>query len=283
MALYGIDWETGEIVWKYHAPSVPFETPYSGYTSLRSAAIIADGKVYVCNDEHSPTNPLTRGWKLHCVNATTGAGIWNISGAMRPGPIADGYLAGGSMYDGYLYWFGKGESATTVEGPKTAITLGQSVVLTGTVLDESPAQSNTPCVSKESMTTQMEYLHMQVPIDGIWHNLTITGVPVALTAIDENGGSINIGTATTSAYYGTYEIAWTPPAEGTYKIIASFAGDESYGSSGAQTAVLVGPTEQQVVIPAQVMPPDYTMTIVGMGLAILAAVIIVGVLVLRKR
>src|SRR5512136_186423 len=106
---------------------------------------------------------------------------------MRPSAIANGYLAGASMYDGYLYWFGKGKSATTVEGPKTAIALGQSVVITGTVLDESPAQSGTPCVSKESMTTQMEYLHMQYPIDGIGHDFTMNGVPVVLTAIDHNG------------------------------------------------------------------------------------------------
>jgi len=109
---------------------------------------------------------------------------------MRPSAIADGYLAGASMYDGYLYWFGKGKSATTVEGPKTAIALGQSVVITGTVLDESPAQSGTPCVSKESMTTQMEYLHMQLPIDGIWQNVTMTGVPVTLTAIGSDGAKL---------------------------------------------------------------------------------------------
>ncbi len=58
----------------------------------------------------------------------------------------------------------------------------------------------------------------------------MTGVPVTLTAIDKNGNPNNIGTATTSAYYGTYEIAWTPPAQGTYKVIAAFAGDDSYGS-----------------------------------------------------
>jgi hypothetical protein len=283
MALYGIDWDTGKIVWRYHDPCVPFETPYSGYSSLRSNAIVADGKIYLCNDEHSPTNPLTRGWKLHCVNATSGEGIWNITGAMRPGPVADGYLAGASMYDGYLYWFGKGKSTTTVEGPKTAIAAGQSVVITGTVMDQSPAQPGTPCVSEESMATQMEYLHMQLPIDGIWHNLTMTGVPVSLTAIDEAGTYINIGTATTSAYFGTYEMAWTPPAEGTYKIIASFAGDDSYGTSGASTAVLVGPAEQQIVIPEQVTPPDNTMMILGVGIAVIIAVAVVGMILYRKK
>ncbi len=283
MALYAIDWETGKINWKYYDPSIPFETPYSGYTSLRSNALVADGKIYLCNDEHSPTNPLTRGWRIHCVNATSGEGIWKISGSMRPSAIADGYLAGASMYDGYLYWFGKGKSATSVEGPKTAIALGQSVVITGTVVDQSPAQSGTPCVSKESMTTQMEYLHMQMPIDGIWHNLTMTGVPVVLTAIDQSGNPTNIGIATTSAYYGTYEIAWTPPAEGTYKIVAAFEGDDSYGSSGASTAVLVGAAEQQIAIPEQIVPPDYTTTLIGGFVAVIIAVAIVGILVVRKK
>ena len=64
---------------------------------------------------------------------------------------------------------------------------------------------------------------------------TITGVPVTLTAIDQDGNYIDIGTTTTDGYYGTFAHAWTPPEEGTYKIIASFAGDDSYGSSGAAT------------------------------------------------
>ena len=283
MALYAIDWETGKIAWKYHEPSVPFETPYSGYVSLRSNALVADGKIYLCNDEHSPTSPLTRGWKLHCVNATTGEGIWKITGSMRPSAIADGYLAGANMYDGYLYWFGKGKSATTVEGPKTAIALGQSVVITGTVLDKSPGQPGTPCVSKESMTTQMEYLHMQLPIDGKWHNETMIGVPVVLTAIDQDGNPTEIGTATTSAYYGTFEKAWTPPAEGTYKVIATFAGDDSYGSSGASTAVVVGPAPAPIEIPVQIAPPDYTLTLLGGFIAVMIAVALVGLILYRKK
>jgi hypothetical protein len=90
---------------------------------------------------------------------------------------------------------------------------------------------------------------------------------------------------TTSAYYGTYEQAWTPPAEGTYKIIASFAGDDSYASSGASTAISVGPaqgstnTGQQ----QQVSIPDYTMTIIGGVIAVIVAVAIVGVILYRKK
>jgi hypothetical protein len=87
----------------------------------------------------------------------------------------------------------------------------------------------------------MEYLHLQRPIDGIWGDLTITGVPVTLTAVSEAGEYIDLGTTTTNGYYGTFSLAWTPSNEGKYEIIASFAGDDSYGSSAAATAVMVGP------------------------------------------
>ena len=89
------------------------------------------------------------------------------------------------------------------------IAKGASVLIEGTVLDMSPAQPGTPCVSKDSMATYMEYLHMQHPIYGIWHNVTVTGVPVLLLAIDKDGNTINIGT-TTSDVSGTFGLAWTP-------------------------------------------------------------------------
>jgi outer membrane protein assembly factor BamB len=287
-----IDWETGKKVWTFTAAAPAFETPYGGGYSWHSAGIVADGKLYTWNNEHTPSEPITRGWRFFCINATTGEGIWNISyssnvggGRSFAGAIADGYLAASNSYDAYMYIIGKGQSATAVTaGPKT-ITKGQQVLIEGTVLDKSPAQPNTPCVSKDSMSTQMEYLHMQHPIDGIYHNVTMTGVPVSLTAIDPNGNVVNIGTATTSAYYGTFEMAWTPPAEGTYKIIASFGGDDSYGSSAASTAVSVGPapaTTQPSVITeaADITPILYA--VIGVGVAVIIAVAL-AVLILRKR
>jgi hypothetical protein len=283
--IYAFNWTTGKISWVYKDPSVPFETPYAGYNPFMSTVSIADGKIYTYNSEHTQSQPFTRGWKLHCINATTGEGVWNITGPMVPGPMADGYLTA-SSFDGYMYVFGKGKSATTVTAPDVVIAKGNGVVIKGTVLDQSPAQPDAPCVSEDSMSTQMEYLHMQYPIDGIWHNLTITGVPVTLTAIDSDGAFTNIGTVTTDGYYGTFEMAWTPPAEGTYKIIASFAGDDSYGSSGAATAVSVGPAPEQITIPEQVAPIDYTTTIVEAAIAIIVALVIamaIAVVLVKKR
>jgi hypothetical protein len=154
---------------------------------------------------------------------------------------AFGYMVAANRNDGYTYCFGKGKSETTVSGPQTAVPLGTAMAITGSVLDMSPAQPGTPCVSVESMETQMEYLHMQMPIDGVAHDQTITGVPVTLTAIDSDGFSYNIGTVTTSGYHGTFGKSWTPPKQDTFEIVASFEGDESYGSSSASTYVVVGP------------------------------------------
>jgi hypothetical protein len=181
-----------------------------------------------------------------------------------------------------MYVFGKGKSATTVTAPDVIIQKGDGVVIKGTVLDLSPAQPGTPCVSKESMATQMEYLHMQHPIDGLDHDIQMTGVQVKLTAIGSDGSVVDIGEVTTNAYYGTFGKEWTPPAEGTYEIVASFAGDESYGSSGASTMVSVGPASAPIEIPAQIAPPDYTMTIVAGVVAIIVAVALVGILLFRK-
>ncbi len=283
--IYAFDWETGKISWRYSDPSVPFETPYGGYNPFNAGVSIADGKIYAHNIEHSQSQPIIRGWKLHCINATTGEGIWNITGPMIPGGIADGYLTAGSQ-DGYMYVFGKGKSATTVTAPDIVISKGSGVVIKGTVLDQSPGQPNTPCVSEDSMATQMEYLHMQYPQDGIWHNLTITGVPVKLTAIASGGNFLDLGTVTTDGYYGTFSKTWTPTAEGDYKIIASFAGGEAYGSSAASTAISVGPAPAEITIPEQIVPTDYTMTIIGVGIALAIVVVVavaVAVLILKKK
>jgi len=291
--VHAINWTNGKIEWTFQAASAPFETPYNGGMAWHSTSYVADGKVYTFNAEHTPSQPITRGLKLFCINATTGANIWNISaysgvGGSRtfPGAFADGYMTFASSYDGVMYVFGKGKSATTVTAPMTEVPKGTSVLIEGTVLDQSPAQPGTPCVSPDSVGTYMEYLHMQQPIDGIWHNITLTGVPVSLTAFAEDGSYVDIGTVTTDPYHGTFACPWTPPRVGTYRIVASFEADASYGSSSAATAVTVGPAAEPIQIPAQVTPPDYTMTIIGTGIAVIVAFAIgiaIAVMLLKKR
>lgn len=286
--VYAFDWNNGKIVWKYEAPAFSaYETPYTnanGTTmySFNGGGLVADGKIYCYNTEHSPTEPITRGWGVHCINATTGKGIWTTKMVGSKGAVADGYVTV-SGSDGYMYVYGKGQSATTVSAPQTAITQGQSVVLTGSVLDQSPAQPGTPCVSKDSMTTYMEYLHMQMPIDGLYHNVTVTGVPVSIDAVNPNGNLVHIADVT-SDMSGTFSYTWKPTIVGDYAITATFMGDDSYGSSWAEThaAVIEAPTASPTPSSFAVDAINNTTFAVGV-IAIIIALVIATVLILRKH
>jgi hypothetical protein len=114
----------------------------------------------------------------------------------------------------------------------------------------------------------------------------MTGVQVTLTAIGSDGSVTNIGTTMTNAYYGTFNMPWTPPKQDTYQIIASFAGDASYGSSSAATGVTVGPEPAQQEAAEPVAPTDITPLYYGLALGIVAVIIAIAVatvLILRKH
>ncbi len=304
--IYAFDWDNGDLVWKYEATSpYPYETPYTGVDNktvypFDGGNYVADGKVYAVNTEHTPTAPMTRGWGIHCVNATTGELVWKVmipAGGVGGGisglpggiaAIADGYMVVSST-DGYMYVFGKGKSATTVTAPKTAISLGESVVIEGTVLDMSPAQPGTPCVSKESMSGWMEHLHKQLPIPA-----DVTGVPVSLDTIDPNGNFVHIGDVTTDMS-GMFSHMWTPEIPGKYTVIATFMGDDSYGSSYAETAV--GVVEAPEPPPEPVTPAtepevheeinraieSLTPMFLGLTVAIVVVALLVVYGIFRKR
>jgi len=307
--IYAINWTNGQFAWHFVTPAVPFEVPWGSSMSLFSnAPQIANGVLYYANGEHSPTEPLARGWFLWGLNALTGQEIWNMTGGGQCGAISGGYMAFAGTDDGFLYIFGKGPSATTVSAPQTGVTANTPVVISGTVLDQSPgmispntaplaskpvykndpAISNVACVSDDSMSTYMGYLYQQQPIDGLYHNVTVTGVPVSLYAIDSSGKSTLLATVT-SDITGSYSYTWTPTTAGDYKINAVFAGTDAYGSSYAESHVTVA--NAQVSTPTPTAAPvqaatDYTMTIVTMGIAVIIAVVLVGAvlaLVLRKR
>jgi len=284
---YAFNMSNGKIVWNYKAHSIPYETPYDEY-SWHSASFAADGCLVSYTDEHTATQPLTRGWKFYVLNATTGEKIWSLLGfdtdaRFCPISLGDGYMQLTDQYAGTLWCVGRGQTATTVTAPDVSVPLGTAFTIKGTVMDMSPAQPNTPCVSKDSMETQMEYLHMGQPIAGVLGNETIAGVPVTLTAIDDNGTVYDLGTTTSNGYYGTFSMVWTPPAQGKYQIVANFAADDSYGSSAAATAVAVGPPPATPETPAQPVIPDNTMVIIGSAVAVIIAVAVVGALILMRK
>ena len=138
--VHAINWTNGNIEWTFNAVAVPFETPYNEQYAFHSSAKVADDKYYTVVSEHTPTQPLTRGARLYCLNAHTGKQLWNVTNSQGvpgsrtfQGGIADGYLALTNEYDGYTYIYGKGQSSTTVSAPQTAVTLGQSIEITGKV------------------------------------------------------------------------------------------------------------------------------------------------------
>jgi hypothetical protein len=76
--LISVNASTGRVNWVFTGPSSGYETVYGNY-SFWGGPVIADGKVYICNGEHSPTQPFQRGANLWCVDAYNGTGLWRVS------------------------------------------------------------------------------------------------------------------------------------------------------------------------------------------------------------
>ncbi|MGF3521494.1 MAG: PQQ-binding-like beta-propeller repeat protein [Candidatus Bathyarchaeia archaeon] len=245
-----INTANGNLVWKYNNTNSGMDTPW-GLRPIFIAAI-ADGKVYAFNNEHSPNDPLYRGNSIYCIDAFTGEEIYKmLSWSGQTGGtgtstavLADGVLVYYNYYDNSLYAIGKGPSAITVDAPATVIAKGESIVVRGTVSDQSAgakakvasgAFSMVPAMSDQSQAAWMEYVYMQKP-----KPTNATGVTVKLTAIDPNGNLINIGTAI-SDINGKYGLVWTPEIEGIYQVIATFEGSNSYYGSTDSTYIAVGP------------------------------------------
>jgi hypothetical protein len=170
------------------------------------------------------------------------------------------------------------------------IAQGSGLVIRGTVLDVSAGTQQqeqkadfpygVPCVSDASQSSWMEYVYMQKP-----KPTNATGVPVSIDVIDANGNYRNIGN-TTSDTSGTFSFNWTPDITGSYTVIATFAGTNSYWPSYSETSFAVDPAAPTASpYPVTILPPT-EMYIVGTGVAIIIAVAIVGALILmavKKR
>jgi hypothetical protein len=274
-----VDCATGNILWKYYLGDSGSETAYGSYP-MYSGGVLADGKMYVGVDEHSPDSVMWRGGKLHCIDATTGKGLWNVSGWLRTPTISDGILTALNSYDGQVYTFGKGPSATTVSAPQIAVPKGTALVLTGLVTDQSSGAkqkietgefSIVPAVSDQSMSAWMEYVYMQKPKPA-----NAVGVPVKLTAVDVNGNTVDIGTVTSDSS-GLYSIEWSPEQTGKYIIKAAFEGTQSYWPSSAETAISVSSADSEG------KSGSLDLYIIAGLVLVLIALAIVAVMLIRKK
>ena len=245
-----------------------------------SSAVVADGKVYTTTAKSYEQQPLFRGHLLLCYDANTGAELWNISGEIPISAIAQGYLVGVNAYDGCVYAFGRGQTATTASATLWG---GQNIVISGTVTDQTPTSQamGTPAISDAWMTPWMEYLYMDQPLP---HDAT--GVPVSIDAVDPNGNFIHIGNAT-SDITGAYSYQWTPPdIPGKYTIIATFSADNSYYGSSGETAAVVGSpttTVSPTPTPTSVADMYFVPAIAGLAVLIIVGLIVLALLMLRKR
>ena len=284
--VYGVNDDDGTIRWSFYSGDTT-ETPY-GTWSFWQGPIVGGGVVFAGTGEHSPTQPVLRGNRLYAIDTEDGNELWSIAGLMAPVALAEGHLVATNSYDGYIYVFNKGQTETTVSASPSVVSKGSTVLIEGTVLDQSPAQPGTPCISDESMSAWMDYLHMQKPCP-----LDITGVPVTLRAMRSDGSLIELGTAT-SDQAGHFAKAWTPPDEDVYTITASFEGSESYWMSWSSTGLSVGPeptpypeapTEEDVAEEVVGQLPTYTTMDLILIVAVVIAIIIgiVNFWAIRKR
>jgi outer membrane protein assembly factor BamB len=292
--VYAFNVTTGQVAWKGGYNAVGYETPY-GYQPFFSSIATGGGYVFAGNDEHSENPPYYQGKQMWCLNATTGETVWSIPfwspGFNMQGLIADGKLIATNFYDNRQYCFYKGQTETSVTASPKVSDFGSSVLIEGSVYDKSPGTTDDrivakfpqglPAVSEDSMSAFMAYTYMQMA-----KPTNTTGVPVTLTVVDVNGNCRTIGTPTSDAD-GAFRYTWHPDIEGQYVVYASFDGSTSYWPSHAVTAFTVDPAETAAptAIPLTGLATTADlMTYMAVGvIAIIIAIAIVGVLLLRKR
>lgn len=286
--LHAFDLKNGKELWKFYSGNSGTETVTGSYP-MWDGLIVADGVVFVGTGEETPTQPLTRGNRVFAVDAESGEEIWSISGIMSLRAIAEGYLLGYNAYDSQIYCFGKGPSATTVTAPDVGVTLGNSIMIKGTVSDISAGTmgdqasrfpNGVPAVSDESMSAWMEYVYMQKA-----EPANATGIEVKIDVIDSNGNYRNIGSATSDTS-GSYSLKWTPDIPGRYTVIATFAGSDSYYGSHAETAFSVdevAATPEPTQPPASLADMYFVPAVIGIIIAIAVVGVVLALLLLRKR
>jgi outer membrane protein assembly factor BamB len=291
--VYCFDIKTGNLLWTYNVVDPLNEVLWGENWPMR-IQFVAAGKLYLCEGEHSPNQPLPRGGPMLCLNATTGEKIWQLTMSYyyRTNIVmADNIIGVMNSYDQQIYAIGKGPSTTTVSAPDVSIDLGKSIMIKGTVTDVSSGTldyalkarfpNGVAAVSDESVSAWMEYVYMQMP-----RPLSATGVPVTIDVIDANGNYRNIGTATTDTS-GVFNFDWKPDISGKYTVIATFVGSKAYYPSYSETGFVVDENPETTPQPTQVALTSMADTYLLPGIAaIIIVIVLIGamiMLMLRKR
>ncbi len=296
--VHAYDMANGNLLWTYgnggpgNSTNSGFYLSQGYYPTFINA--IGNGVIYLVTTEHTVNTPIYKGALARAINATDGRELWTLSDYTgefftTSFAIADGFATFFNGYSNQIYSVGRGPSALTVQAPQTSITAGNRVVIQGTVMDISAGTkqdeqaarfpNGVPASSDASMSEWMGYVYQQKPRPS-----NFTGVLVSIDAIDPNGNSINIGTATTDAN-GFFHYTWTPPnIAGDYTVLVRFAGSNGYWPSGSVTAMNIADASASPAPTATSAPASMTDTyVLGSAIAIIIAIAIVGALLLRRR
>jgi hypothetical protein len=292
--MYCYNATTGDLLWTYgnggegNSTSAGAQMAYGRYPTMIEA--IGNGIIYTSVIEHTVTTPIYKGARTRAINATDGTEVYTLSnyGSSWTQAIADGYTTFMNGYDNQIYVVGRGPSATTVSAsPKVSVN-GDSVLVEGMVIDTAAGTTQdeqaarfpngVPAVSDESMSDWMEYVYQQKP-----RPANATGVEVVIEVLDPNNNYYEVGRATSDSD-GFFSCVFTPEVPGKYTIIATFEGSEGYWPSHAETAINVEEVPVATPAPTPTPAPMTDTYVLGIGSAILIAVIIGFVLLLlRKR
>jgi hypothetical protein len=291
---------TGQLDWTYIEPSVGYlESPYPA--STQQLVFFVGKYMYLQPYEGAGlSNPIRRDGKIICLDTETGEQTWSLTAWVGYNPgvsmpvISEGRILYLDVHTNQIICIGKGPSGTTVSAPQTIPALGSSIMITGTVTDQSPsglhnvngdlqlALKGTPAISDTSMDGWMEHLFQNRPVPA-----NTTGVSVSLDTVDPNGNYYHIGNTTTDIN-GNYAVPYTPSVTGTYQIIAKFEGSNAYGPSSATTYLAVGnePAMQPTPQVQQITLPPTEMYFAISTIAIVIAIAVVGsvlFMAIRKR
>jgi len=287
--VHAFDTATGTSVFNFNAGDAGSLNPY-GTNALYQGILIADGKLYAQTGDHgNGAQPLYQGEWLYCMDKNTGRSLWNMSGWFNQPAIADGVMLTQNLYDNQIYAFGKGPTAMTVEAPLTAVATGTSMVIQGTVTDQSPGAKGSAAISDQYMSQWMAYKYEQQQLPSTFP-CDNAGVQVTLTATSPSGSTTTIGTVNSDSS-GNFAITWTPSTTGMYIITATYSGSNSYYGSNAETHVVVGTVSSGVTpsvstTPPPASPPGSTpaSTLYAIAAAIIVIVIvIVAAIALQRR
>ncbi|PVX23220.1 MAG: hypothetical protein CW716_12635, partial [Candidatus Bathyarchaeum sp.] len=245
--LRGHEIATGKELWEYEFPDEYKEILWS--TNWPAVPqFVADGKVYVAHQEHSPLDPKPRGAPFVVLDLETGTEVFTADGMFRStrwggqAIIGDSIMAAMDTYDQRVYAVGRGPSAIAVEKPQAVAEMGSAVTIQGTVMDVSPGTQDAatklrfpygvPAVSDAGQSEWMLYVYKNYerPMDAI-------GVTVKVEVIAPSGNPESMDA--TSDSYGNWALGFCPEETGTYTIVATFEGSKAYYGSTQTTYLTV--------------------------------------------